>query len=45
MARPLAPVSSTFGNQYFTKVEYRHTFDTNRSVDTNTGVIGLGLRF
>jgi hypothetical protein len=34
-----AGVEHTFGNQYFTKVEYRHTFD-NRSVDTNTGVIG-----
>lgn len=31
--------------QYFTKVEYRHIFDTNNAQQTNLGVIGVGLRF
>jgi len=32
-------------HQYFTKVEYRHIFDTNNANESNLGVIGLGLRF
>ena len=37
-------VEHTYG-QYFTKVEYRHTFDTNNAQQSNAAVVGLGLRF
>jgi hypothetical protein len=39
-----AGVEHNFG-PYFTKVEYRHTFNEDAAKDSNAALVGVGLRF
>lgn len=39
-----AGIERSYG-QYYTRVEYRHTFNENGARDSNAAIIGAGLRF
>ena len=40
-----AGVGHSLGQQYFTKVEYRHTFNEDNARDSNAALVGVGMRF
>jgi hypothetical protein len=40
-----AGIEHSLGKQYFTKVEYRHTFNEDNAKDSNAALVGVGMRF